>query len=286
MLYCLLHKPDLIEPALKLKQIVVAENFHVRIVKNNVEADKVLAKLPEFKLELIAFLQKEEAKGANCHIVPYKFKDRVCFFAYPEDHPRSLNHYQNGQLNQTVVRPSRDLVFVYYPEMRQLEISTRMRARKLQALFDLFNRVVLEDLEPVPENQETLNLSVLLKDDFSFTFDPKYQLDTVCVTQIRFDKKYNRKKRFITHVDEGNGMDKILEELKIRNQLGKNLKYHTVVQATIKFRFKQFGRSNRVTTTLTTSPDRLNLNETNPHQLAKKCLQDWKIINEPPTDTK
>jgi len=33
VLHCLLHKPDLIEPALKLKQITATENFHVRRVE-------------------------------------------------------------------------------------------------------------------------------------------------------------------------------------------------------------------------------------------------------------
>ncbi|MEX0896024.1 MAG: hypothetical protein WDZ94_03725 [Patescibacteria group bacterium] len=283
VLYCLLYKPDLIEPALKLKQITATENFHVRRVTKSVEADQVLAKLPEFKLELTAFLQKEEAKGANCQIDSYQFKDRVCFFAYPEDHPKSLNLYQNGKLNPTVVHPSFELVFVYYPEMKQLEIATRMRSKKLQTLFNLFNRAVLDDSQPVPNNQDTLNLDVLLTDGFSFIFDPSYQVDSICVTQIRLDYKYNRKKRFITHVDEGNGMEQILEELKYRNLRGDSLQHYVVAQATIKLRFKQFGRSNRVTTLLT-APDKIKLNETNPHQLAKKCLQDWKIINEPLTD--
>lgn len=284
VLYCLLNKPDLIEPALKLKQITATENFHVRRVAKSVEADQVLAKLPEFKLELTAFLQKEEAKGANCQIDHYKFKDRVCFFAYPEDHPRSLNLYENGKLNPTLVHPSFELVFVYYPELKQLEISTRMRSKKLQALFNLFNRAVLDDPQPVPNNQDTLNLDVLLTDGFKFLLDPSYQLDSVCVTQIRLDYKFNRKKRFITHVDEGNGMEQVLEELKYRNLSGDNLQHYMVAQANIKLRFKQFGRSNRVTTLLT-APDKIKLNETNPHQLAKKCLQDWKIINEPLTDT-
>jgi len=284
VLHCLLHKPDLIEPALKLKQITATENFHVRRVTNSVDADQVLAKLSDFKLELTAFLQKEEAKGSNCQIDSYQFKDRVCFFAYPEDHPKSLNLYQNGQLNQTVVHPSFELVFVYYPELKQLEIATRMRSKKLQTLFNLFNRAVLDDPQPVPNNQDMLNLDMLLTDGFGFTFDPSYQLDSICVTQIRLDYKFNRKKRFIAHVDEGNGMEQILEELKYRNLRGDNLQHYMVAQATIKLRFKQFGRSNRVTILLT-APEKIKLNETNPHQLAKKCLQDWKIINEPLTDT-
>ncbi|PIR61207.1 MAG: hypothetical protein COU68_00660, partial [Candidatus Pacebacteria bacterium CG10_big_fil_rev_8_21_14_0_10_45_6] len=65
---------------------------------------------------------------------------------------------------------------------------------------------------------------------------------------------------------------------------GKNLEYNQVAQATIKLRFKQFGRSNRVTTVLT-APDGLKLNETDAHQLAKKCLKDWKLINDPNSET-
>ena len=112
---------------------------------------------------------------------------------------------------------------------------------KLQKLFNLFNREVLDDPNPVPDNQDTLNLDVLLTDDFTFTFDPAHQLDSVMVSQIRLDNKYNRKKRVIVQVDGGTGMEELLKEMKYRNMFGKTLSTNQV-QVTIKFRFKQFGQ--------------------------------------------
>jgi len=284
VLYCLVHEPDLIEPAHKLRQIVNAANFHSRTVAKKVSPQEFKSKKAQFQLELSEFLQRVEARGANCQIDVYEFSDRVCFFAYPEDHPKSFNFYKEGKLDQDVYHPSFELIFVYYPDEQRLEISTRMRRKKLQKLFDLFNHVVLDDQNPVPDNQDTLNLDILLTDDFAFTFDPAYQIDSVMVSQIRLDNKYNRKRRVIVQVDGGSGMEELLNELKFRNLLGKNLEYNQVAQATIKLRFKQFGRSNRVTTVLT-APDGLKLNETDAHQLAKKCLKDWKLINDPNSET-
>lgn len=284
VLYCLVHQPNLIEPAHKLKQIVNAANFHSRTVAKKVSPEQVKSKKTQFQLELSEFLQRVEARGANCQIDVYKFSDRVCFFAYPEDHPKSFNFYKEGKLDQDIYHPSFELIFVYYPDEQRLEISTRMRRKKLQKLFNLFNRVVLGDPNPVPDNQDTLNLNVLLNEDFTFTFHPEYQLDSVMVSQIRLDNKYNRKKRVIVQVDGGTGMEELLKEMKYRNMLGKNLEYNQIAQVTIKFRFKQFGRSNRVTTVLT-APDGLKLNETDAHQLAKKCLKDWKLINDPNSTT-
>ena len=79
-------------------------------------------------------------------------------------------------------------------------------------------------------------------------------------------------------------METMLKELGYRNLLDRSLEHYTVAQATLKFRFKQFGRSNRVTVVLT-DPDKDSLNETPSNQLAKACIKDWKLVNDTDSET-
>lgn len=278
-LYCFAKYPDLFDDALTLKQLESTTNFHTRTRLKKIIASEIEAKQKELEIELSAFLQSEEGRGKNCQIDQYQFKDRVCFIAYPEDHPRSYHFYQDGKLDLKVYHPSFEIIFVYYPDEGKVELSTRMGYKKRQKLFNLFNRAVLDDPNPVPSNQQVLSLDEVLSDDFRLVADPEDQIDSVFISQIRLDYKYNRKKRFIVQLDTGKGVDSMLEELKYRNLLEKSLEHYVVAQVTIKFQFKQFGRSNRVTAVLTT-PDRDTLNETASNQLVKKCIQKWGLVND------
>ncbi|MEO8581764.1 MAG: hypothetical protein ABI425_04310 [Patescibacteria group bacterium] len=283
-LYCLIEKPDLFGDALTLKQLVNTTNFYTRNGLKKVEANEVLAKQSQLELELSAFLQKAEGRGKSCSADAYHFRDRVCFIAHPEDHPRSYLFYEGQKLNRKVHHPSFDVIFVYYPEEGRIELTTRMGYKKRQQLFNLFNRIVLNDPSPVPANQQVLRLDKILHSEFKLITEPEDQVDSVYLSQIRLDNKYNRKKRFIVQIDDGKGIESMLEELKYRNLLGTNLEYYTVAQATFKFQFKQFGRNNRVTAQLT-APDRDTLNETASNQLAKKYIGKWGLLHDADSTT-
>jgi len=278
-LCCLIYHPKLFDKAIRLKQLVGTSNFHTRINLRKVTSTEVKSKLKDFELELIAFLQSKEGRGKNCQIDLYDFGDRICFFAYPEDHPKTQKLYEDNKLRSRVSSPSFEIIFVYYPEEGKLEISTKMRAKKRQRLFDIFNSTVLGDLEPVPSNQQVLNLDHLLDEDFRFTLDPEDEIEKVFLSQIRLNDKYSPKKRVAIYLDEGENTNSMITKLKNHKLLGESHQANTVSQATIKFLFKQFGRSNRVTAMLT-NPDRNTLNETASNQLAKKCIQKWGLIND------
>lgn len=283
-LYCLIEKPDLFEDAVTLKQLVNTTNFHTRTGLKKIDADQVLAKQSELETELSAFLQTSEGRGKSCSADSYHFKDRVCFIAHPEDHPRSYLFYEGQKLDRKVYHPSFDVLFVYYPSEGRLELSTRMGYKKRQQLFNLFNRIVLNDPSPVQANQQVLSLDKILETDFRLITEPEDQVDSVFLSQIRLDNKYNRKKRFIVQIDEGKGIETMLEELRHRNLLGSNLEYYIVAQATFKFQFKQFGRNNRVTAQLST-PDRDTFNETASNQLAKRYIGKWGLLHDADSTT-
>jgi hypothetical protein len=105
------------------------------------------------------------------------------------------------------------MIFVYYPEEGKIELSSRSKPKKLQKLFNLFNRVVLDDLKSVDEYQKVFNLDKLLDDDFQFVLDPDYQLDSVYVREIRLNHTY-LKKRYVVMIGKGEGVETIKEELK------------------------------------------------------------------------
>jgi len=265
-LVCLVKNPKVFDFALTLKTLVSTTNFYTRNGLKKVSAKEVLKRKKTLELELQSYLQSNEGRGANCQIDIYQFSDRVCFIAYSEDHPNTYLFFENTSLKRQVHTPSFQTTFVYYPEDGVIQLSTRAGYQKRQKLFDLFN------------------LNKILDPEFTLATEPEDQIEAVFLSQIRFDYKYNNKRRTIVQIDEGEGLETMFKEMSFRNLSAKSLQYFDVYQATFKFRFKQFGRSNRVTMQLT-MPDRDGLDETEPKQLARKYIEKWGLINDEDSET-
>ena len=276
-MHCFIKHPELFRQASIL--------FHLSDLKAKAEraglrkrpSREIQARSPALEKALSGYLLSEDGRGRNCKIDIYPDRDRLCLIAHPEDFIKSDLEYKDNQLRKTSRRPSFEIVFIYYPDEGRLELTTKGGRKRENALFNIFNEIVLEDTKPVLEFQKIYDLNKLLDKDFAFTRELEDQIEYIQLKQIKFCYKYNPKKKITLELNEREGIQPAHEFIKELNINNNNV---DVIQATIKMKFPGEGRKGGVTMQIT-HPDRCNLNDSPLHIRARKYLKSWGFENNP-----
>lgn len=220
-----------------------------------------------------------DGRGRACEVNPFPNRERVCFMAYPEDFAQSSLVYEGKQLTKRTIRPTFEVIFIYYPETGKVELSAKGGSKRHMELFNIFNRVVLEDDRPVPELEKTYRLESFLDGDLKLPTRPEDDVEYVRLTKLRVAHNFDDY-RLALDLKQASGlstMQATLEKLKIHPSS------YNVQQAEIKMKFPGKGRKGSVTIQVS-SPDKCNLNDSPNHLKAKKYLEEWGLVNRKPTE--
>jgi hypothetical protein len=220
-----------------------------------------------------------DGRGRECAVNVYRQEDRVCFIAYPEDFAKSPLCYEGRRLKRLPLRPTFEIVFLYYPHTGKVELSAKGGPKRQMGLFRIFNQVVLEDQQAVAELEKTYRLEKFLDGNLKLPTLAEDEVEYVRLQKLRLSHRFEDY-RITLELKQANGVETM------KGALGK---FHvqpsafSVVQAEVKMKFPGRGRKGSVTIQLS-YPDKCNLNDSPNHLKAKKYLEEWGLVNRKPTE--
>lgn len=277
-LYCYIHHRDVFENAFVFQRVNELKGKTERTGLKKRTAKEVIARKDALAKELKMYFFSKELRGQNCEVDAYNDHDkRVCFIAYPEDHPKTDLFYEKGRLKRMGRRPTFQVIFLYECATGRLEISVRTGWKKKVELMSIFNKEVLEDDRPVADKQKVYNLAKLLDKDFEFATKPEDQIEYVNLQELSLTHKYN-KDRLTIALQDSDGVEDMrnaLKDYKISPD------QFNVVQAKIQIKFPQAGRQKGSVTFHLSWPDRCDLGDSHHHLKAKEYVKYWNLEEKP-----
>ncbi|MCI0364961.1 MAG: hypothetical protein L0219_13870 [Phycisphaerales bacterium] len=235
----------------------------------------------------IRALYKKQGRGRLCDIDSRERSapQRYCYFAYPEDLPKTDQGYdEHGRLGRRTRRTTMEIIFVYRPEDGILEMVARGDKQHKEALAAAFCTTILGlTTLPAPDQKPPFDLNVLKDRNFAFPTDTADNIDRVEVRQLRFDLPGNGNRRLVVSVRPRQQDDPKLIYSVVDDALNK-AKYQLasldVSQARLSIRFRGVGGRRAKTLTFDiTFPDRCNLKDSGKDVVGKRYLKLWKIAN-------
>lgn len=227
---------------------------------------------------------KKQGRGRRCHIEILERRDpqRFCYFAYPEDHPKTdLGYDDDNRFARQTRRTATEVVFVYRPEEGLLEMVARGDQKHKEALAAAFCTAILGlKALPAANQKPPYDLAVLKKRDFVFKTAPEDNVERVEVRLLRFDLPGPGNRRLVVSArptpDNMDALHDLVDEAIDKSRFP--LSALQVSQAKISIRFRgQNGRRGKVLTFEVTYPDRCNLKDHGYDAVAKKYLSKWGI---------
>jgi hypothetical protein len=135
--------------------------------------------------ELTAYLLRREGRGRHCHVEWLRRSTGYLVIAYPEDFGETTLEYEEGELVRRKIRPARDLLFFYSPELHMLEIFSKGNKNKIRDLQMIFASVILGiTLTPNSEAEIAYVLNLLKDEAFFFVIDPTTSLEGIEVRWV------------------------------------------------------------------------------------------------------
>lgn len=278
-LYFFLHHPAVFD--------VASITHHVTDLKAKAErnlrkraADFVAKNGDALAKSLRGHLLSIDGRGRECAVNVYKQEGRVCFIAYPEDFAKAPLCYVGTRLKRHPLRPTFEIVFLYFPQTGKVELSSKGGPKRQMELFKIFNRVVLEDEQAVAELEKTYRLEKFLDGSLNLSTRAEDEVEYVRLQKLRLLHKFDDY-RIALDLKQANGLESmttILGKFHVRPSA------FSVVQAEIKMKFPGRGRKGSVTIQLS-YPDKCNLNDSPNHLKAKKYLEEWGLVNHKPNET-
>lgn len=154
--------------------------------------------------ELIkAHFRQADGRGKNCVVEVYRWGERDCFFAFPEDHAQRSVEWEGGEMRDRPHNPAFELVFVYSQREGTLELNCRGVTKGDEALQGLFAQAILklDALPPDPKDKAVYDLGPLIKRDFEFTHAPDSGIGTVVVKRLRLSSRARHGDQIIVSAD-------------------------------------------------------------------------------------
>jgi len=243
---------------------------------------KIEAEDLEKLADYISTFYKKQGRGKHCQVDNYlrQNPERHCYFAYPEDYAKTeLEYNKEGNLENRVIRPAFEVIFVYRPESGILETNARGKADDVKMLQEAFCQTIL-GLDKLPnQNGNTFDLEPL-KTNFAFPIQPQDGIKKVYLRMLQL-KLPGGKRRRITFEEDSSGVRQPIYTL-IETALNqKNIPMTEVeaIKAKIQFQFEDIdGKKGKTVLFEIAAPDRCTLKDAPLHQIAKKYLEEWKLL--------
>lgn len=168
--------------------------------------------------EISDFFHRNEGRGRNCQVEPYRRHNKEYFFAYPEDFGLSSVEWESDALKTRARHPAFEIIFVYCEEEGSLDIYAPKNTKAVPELQRLFARTILnlETLSNGKFDKRVYDLDPLGDAEFTFQIAPESGIEQITVTQLRLTLKHGSKRRISLEADTKNNpkaVYELLEEL-------------------------------------------------------------------------
>ncbi len=181
---------------------------------------------------------KGKGKGDVVKIEKYEYENRVIHFAKYGDNLRDISFLEDNKFKNRAMRLARELVFIYYPEMKQLRIKAPTKELK-EVVVNNFARYILQDENQFINAQKAkyYDLTKVYElNELNAQVNPDEIEDVTLKELVITNSRENRKVCFscddvLSQIDEFEGRIDLYEPIKVKMQ----------------FILKGFGRSNRRT---------------------------------------
>ena len=237
--------------------------------------------IDKFAEELIKFYKKQ-GRGQHCVIHNYRREnpERHCYFAYPEDYAKTeLEYDENGKLDNRNIKPAFEVIFVYRPESGILETNAKGKAADVKTLRKAFCETIL-NLDKMPdENSKEIKLEKL-KDRFGFPVNPQDGIKRVQLKMLQLELPGGKRRRLMFEDgsdDKGQPIYDLIDNALDQENIP--LSQVKAVKARIQFEFDGVnGKKGKTFTFEISTPDRCTLKDDPLHQIAKKYLEEWELV--------
>lgn len=256
------------------KQCAVYRGLNPKIEQEEVD---------KFAEELIKFYKKQ-GRGHHCVIRNYRREnpERHCYFAYPEDYAKTeLEYDDKGKLDNRNIKPAFEVIFVYRPESGILETNAKGKAADVKKLRQAFCKTIL-NLEKMPDEKSKEIKLEKLKDRFGFPFSSQDGIKRVRLKMLLLELPGGKRRRLMFE-DGSDAQGQPVYDL-IDNALDQDsipLPQTIAIKASIQFIFEAIdGRRETSVTFEISTPDRCTLKDDQLHQIAKKYLEEWGLVEQ------
>lgn len=278
-LYFFLNYRDLFDQASKIDYFtnLPSRSIRYRLLKKqlgDINNDQIKDALSN---ELKSYFKAKEGRGEVCELDMITHKNRIFYHAHPQDFYKIIDGYDKGGKHQRLlIRPTFDVVFIYYPDEGKLELSVNGGEKRKMDLFNIFNKVVLGDIKQVEETQQAYDFNKVLSSEFGMPHKLENPLSWAYLKQIRLSHRYIKGQKVILEVEEKDATEGARSMLEMVRGLNLNTEQYNVTQITFKLKFE--GAKNKGSVTARISyPDKCNLSDTPTHQRAKEYLAYWSM---------
>ncbi|MCE5216053.1 hypothetical protein LLH03_03375 [bacterium] len=227
------------------------------------------------------YYSHSEGRGYLCEVEHYRRQYRLYWFAYLSDYAQSnLTFNDDQQLEARTQRPAFQIVFVYDPRERSLEITLKGDKRRLLDLQCIFGNVVLGvDLRQEDPSRVVYDLAPLIRRDFPFDLEPDDGVDVVSVKRLRLRVIGADNERITLEAatkGNRNAVYDLLDRVVASKQLPSGLMQVTSVTLSLAFR-AQGQEPARTVTLHVSTPDSCSLKHDPRHDHVRDLLKRWGI---------
>jgi hypothetical protein len=216
----------------------------------------------ELASSLCEFFTAIQGRGRHCHVDVYQRRKDFYYFAFPEDYARAEQDYVGASLTRQTHRPVFQVVFVYSPVRRALDVHAPGGKRVIAKLQDRFAAVILgSSLPPGTGDERVYELDRLRDRRFEWQYPPSAGISAVWVKSLRLSLKAHGAARIVIEGRSNGQVFDLYERL-----TGVNGAYPAdafeVTRAEVRAEFApQNGRSVRAKTFSITWPNTCNLGQ-------------------------
>ncbi|MCX5638655.1 MAG: hypothetical protein NTX52_13345 [Planctomycetota bacterium] len=133
---------------------------------------------------------RKQGRGRHCKVDNYlRYNpERHCYFAYPEDYATTeMEIDEKGEFCNRPRKPVFEVIFVYKPEIGDLEVCAKGGQKVVEKLQIIFCQTIL-GLDSLPDKKNRrFDLSKLKDKDFHFVTEPQDGIEKVTIKMLRLD---------------------------------------------------------------------------------------------------
>jgi len=233
--------------------------------------DEDIAKLEK---AISSFFYRNQGKGRNCKVEPFRRYNKEYFFAYPEDFAQSTVEWVSDKLETCARHPAFEIIFVYCEDENSLDIYAPKNIKEIPELQKIFARTILK-LNALPDGEfykPVYEIDALEDGKFEFTKPKDSTISSVVVTHLRLtldEGKGVKPNRHITLTADTKKNDKavynLLDEL--------TLPAHSITQIGLKVTFfPEDGQPGKYCKFNITPPSSCALNYDGKHAVIREML--------------
>lgn len=181
--------------------------------------------------KLSQYFYKQQGRGRNCKVEPYRRYNKEYFFAYPEDYAQTDVEWESNQLTTRPRHPAFEVIFVYSQYEHALDIYAPKNSKAIEDLQRIFVESILK-LNTLPDgtlDKRVYELKPIADKGFEFQIEPEAGIAEIVVTKLRLRLLQGDNRRITLEANTQNNTNEVYDLL-----ADLNLPEYKVIQVGLK----------------------------------------------------